>query len=376
MSTRTSTRVSKWASAVAILATIASVFIGVAPAQAAAETSASVAVPRAVETRAALSGADFNPGFIISDTNFYDRYAMTQTDIQTFLDTHVGACDNSNCLNIARTTSFSRPADAICAAYTGVANETTASIIFKVQTACGISAKVILVTLQKEQGLITNDGPSDSRLSRAMGYGCPDSSQGVCDAEYSGLYNQIYWAGRQFVRYGNPPGTSNYFTWYPVGSPVAVLYHPDSGRCGAAAVTIDPEQGHRGALLLHALPAERGSANALEPPLDRRLMLFLRQSQLLGLLQRLVRQPYSASGFSLRRDRSTCTCLTRTMCLMGTTPGPSNLYAMEALLLIGNDLELIVGFKNTKNICGKKCKFSTFIVMLYFLVFQWSKISI
>ncbi|CAN5211692.1 hypothetical protein BH11ACT4_BH11ACT4_02010 [soil metagenome] len=272
MSAVTHARIRALWSVVVVLATVASGLLTVAPAQAAADTRSAAAIsspgsvavtsPATMKASAAtLSGADFNPGFIISDANFYDRYAMTQTDIQIFLDSNVGACANSNCLNIARTSSFSRPADAVCAAYQGTANETTASIIFKVQTACGISAKVILVTLQKEQGLITNDGPSDSRLSRAMGYGCPDSAQGVCDAEYSGLYNQIYWAGRQFVRYGNPPGTSNYFTWYPVGTPVAVLYHPDSDRCGASAVTI---QNKATAALYYYTPYQPNAA-ALTP---------------------------------------------------------------------------------------------------------------
>jgi len=200
--------------------------------------SAAESTPIASSVRTVLSGTSFDPGYIISDGNFYDRYAMTELDIQNFLDSKIGTCNNSNCLNVARTTSFNRPADAICGAYSGVANELTSSIIFKVQTACGVSAKVVLVTLQKEQGLLSNNEPSSSRLSRAMGYGCPDSASGACDSEYGGLYNQIYWAARQFVRYSNPPGTSTYFTWYPVGSPVSILYHPDAGRCGAGAVTI------------------------------------------------------------------------------------------------------------------------------------------
>jgi hypothetical protein len=232
-----------WLALVACLAVLGSGLVAApaqaAPVAAASGASAASAAPAGRAVAPALSGSSFNPGYIISDTNFYDRYAMTEADIQTFLNTRIGGgCANANCLAVARTNTFDRAADAVCAPYRGAAAETTAAIIFKVQQACGISARVLLVTLQKEQGLLTNTAPSDAKVARAMGYACPDSAGGACDTLYAGLYNQIYWAGRQLVRYSNPPGTSNTYTWYPVGRPVAILYHPDSARCGASAVTI------------------------------------------------------------------------------------------------------------------------------------------
>ena len=62
-------------------------------------------------------------------------------------------------------------------------------LIYRVQVACGISAKAILVTLQKEQGLTTSSAPSDWNLRAAMGASCPDTEP--CDPAYSGVGPQI-----------------------------------------------------------------------------------------------------------------------------------------------------------------------------------------
>ena len=187
----------------------------------------------------AITGADFNPGYIISDANFYNPNAMSQPEIQAFLDARIGACQNSNCLNIKSVNTATRPADAMCREYVGGSNEPTSLVIFKVQQACDISAKVLLVNLQKEQGLVTHKAPSDARLDRAMGYACPDNpaAPGWCDPAYGGLYNQIYRSAWQFKRYGNPPGTSNFFNWYPVGVASQIRYSPNAA-CGSSSVVV------------------------------------------------------------------------------------------------------------------------------------------
>lgn len=192
-----------------------------------------VMAPAPADAARAISGSDFLPGNIISDDAFYDSSAMSEAEIQAFFDEKIGTCNNSNCLNIIRTDTFDRAADRnICTAYTGAAGELASTIIFKVQRACGISAKVLLVTLQKEQSLATATAPSESRLSRAMGYGCPDSAGGACDSRYYGLYNQLYNAAWQFKRYSTPtpwgrfqPGT------------IDIGYHPNSS-CGTQSVNI------------------------------------------------------------------------------------------------------------------------------------------
>jgi hypothetical protein len=52
-----------------------------------------------------------------------------------------------------------------------------------------VSPQIILVTLQKEQGLITMPSRNDSSLTAAMGYGCPDGSS--CNPSYAGFTKQV-----------------------------------------------------------------------------------------------------------------------------------------------------------------------------------------
>ena len=158
-----------------------------------------------------LNSADFNPGAIISDAQFFDENALTEAQIQAFLQSKIGTCTNSRCLNVYRMDTFTREATKVnnisplCSRYEGAASETAARIIYKVQKACHISAKVLLVTLQKEQGLVTSNGPSAAKLKIAMGYGCPDTAP--CDSLYFGFYNQVYSAASQFKRYTDPNST-------------------------------------------------------------------------------------------------------------------------------------------------------------------------
>lgn len=181
----------------------------------------------------ALSGSDFDAGNIISDSNFYNGAAMSEGEIQSFLERQVGTCANSNCLAVHREDTPTRTwSFGTCATYVGAPAESAARIIFKVQQACGLSAKVILVTLQKEQALITNSAPSDIVMRKAMGYACPDSS--VCDATYYGFFNQVFAAGRQLTWYGNPAGS---FTSIRVGQVNAILRYTDPG-CGTENVLV------------------------------------------------------------------------------------------------------------------------------------------
>jgi putative cell wall-binding protein len=187
--------------------------------------SALIAVQQVAPQQAkALSNSDFQAGYIISDANFYSTNAMSQAQIQTFLNAQEpGTCGANGCLKStlwpttskAEEISTSNPktkGNVLCQAYTSAGNETAAAIIFKVQQACDISAKVILVTLQKEEGLVSNASPSANNISIAMGYACPDSS--VCNSLYYGLFNQVYSGALQLNIYkeadfGIQPGVHN-----------------------------------------------------------------------------------------------------------------------------------------------------------------------
>ncbi len=195
----------------------------------------------APERTEAVTGNQFNPGYIISDQYFYDANAMTVAQIQSFLNAKIGTCSNSLCLNVLQTTSTAKAARnsptgvPVCKPYelpAATAVESAATIIFRVQQACGISAKVLLVTLQKEQGLVTKKAPSAAVLERAMGYGCPDSAGGACATEYYGFFNQVYSAAWQLKRYGTSPYVGNYQPGWE-----NIQYHPAT-TCGSSAVFV------------------------------------------------------------------------------------------------------------------------------------------
>lgn len=184
---------------------------------------------------AAVAG-DFDPGYIISDSQFYDPDGMTADEIKAFLNARIGACQNGKCLNVVKVPLESRPpryaADApyslVCDAITG-GDLWVWEVIYRVQVACGISAKVILVTLQKEQGLVTKTAPSDYALMYAMGYGCPDT--GGCTSAVAGLGYQLYQGARQLKTYKLWTG------WRFQPGPEYISYHP-SGSCGGTTVDI------------------------------------------------------------------------------------------------------------------------------------------
>jgi len=181
-------------------------------------------------------GAAFDPGNLISDSEFFTSGTMSVDEIQSFLNEQVLNCrDGYVCMKDYVETTFSRDASVLCKAYEGADNETSAQILRKVSDACGVSVEALLVLIQKEQSLVTHTWPSDWRFQKATGYACPDTAP--CDERYFGFYNQVYNAAKQFKRYSNPPGTSRFFTWFPVGSTSQVRLHPNAA-CGTTPVTI------------------------------------------------------------------------------------------------------------------------------------------
>ncbi len=173
---------------------------------------------------------DFDPGFLISDANFYDSLSMTEDEIQSFLDEQVcKPAEGVRCLADFTQTTSSQPTEGgqHCAAYRGARSEPASRIIAKVATACGISPRALLVLLQKEQSLLTR--PTQSGYERAMGYGCPDTAD--CDTDYFGFFNQVYNAAWQMRQYTEFPDRQ-----YRIGT-VEVGYHPNA-ECGASRVRI------------------------------------------------------------------------------------------------------------------------------------------
>ncbi|MDN3495372.1 hypothetical protein QL996_05490 [Planococcus sp. APC 4015] len=220
----------------ATLALVSGVLVAPAAATAvpAAETSVDQALGSPVK---AADLSQFKPGNIISDEVFYNRSTMTEAQVQWFLESKVPSCQSGyTCLKDWYDTSRTTNADAMCGSYSGGYRERASAIIYKVAQACGINPQAIITTLQKEQGLVTNSGPSTSRYTIAMGQGCPDTA--ACDTRYYGFFNQVYGAAWQLKRYGNPPGTSNYFNWYAPGNTWNVRFHPNAA-CGSTPVYIE-----------------------------------------------------------------------------------------------------------------------------------------
>lgn len=209
----------------------------------------SVAMPQT--TLSALSGSEFNAGRIIDDAVFFrSQPTMSVGEIQTFLNAKVPSCDTwgtqpygsttraayaaskgigtpFTCLKDYReNTAAGKPNQpGLCYGWGG-GEMSAAQIIYYVSESCGINTKVLLVLLQKEQGLITDDWPWPVQYKTATGFGCPDTA--ACDTQYYGFFNQLYNAARQYKLYAKYPEDYNY-------APKQTLYvkwHPDfdSGR--------------------------------------------------------------------------------------------------------------------------------------------------
>lgn len=199
----------------------------------------------------------FQPGNIIDDALFYNGSSMNASEIQSFLNQRLSSCRigtpgympgdpspsgsgniiASNCLKDFRQTTSSQPADQYCAAYVGAANETSAQIIEKVGRACGISQKVLLVMLEKEQSLLTDSWPVTRQYNYALGMNCPDSGPGGsanCDAASAGFSKQLYLGARQLKVYKGNPNSFNYKPFQDN----TIQWHPNTG-CGTSRVYIE-----------------------------------------------------------------------------------------------------------------------------------------
>jgi hypothetical protein len=108
--------------------------------------------------------------------------------------------------------------------------ETAAHIIWQTAQDFAINPQVLIVLLEKEQGLITDQWPNSRQYQTATGFGCPDTA--ACDTKYYGLKNQLRSAASLF-RTVLDGGWSN----YPAFQTVYVQYSPDAS-CGGSNVYI------------------------------------------------------------------------------------------------------------------------------------------
>ncbi|WP_390133300.1 hemagglutinin [Bifidobacterium apicola] len=175
----------------------------------------------------------FNPGEIITDHRFHDTVGMNADDVQAFLDQKGASCNGSTCLRIMRIDVPDRPGDGLCDAYKGGKGQSAAQIIDGAARSCGISQKVLLTMLQKEQHLVATDKPAtQAQLQSAMGLSCPDDAD--CDARYAGFFNQVYGAAHRFRYY------QAHRDQYPYKTKALndVRFSPDAS-CGSGEVYIE-----------------------------------------------------------------------------------------------------------------------------------------
>lgn len=201
----------------------------------------------------AANGSEFSAGNIISDSVMFNGQASSVSTIQNFLNSRVSRCTlgdpgkpaggiytfpsgyqttlANNCLKDYSASVPGLAADGICSAVSG-GNLTAAEMIYRIGAACNVSQQVLLVLLEKEQSLITDDFPAQSQYNSATGFNCPDTAP--CSSASAGFFKQVYSAARQLQVYG-----TGSFTWYPVGQVSQIRWQVDGLGCGSGPVLIE-----------------------------------------------------------------------------------------------------------------------------------------
>ncbi len=141
-----------------------------------------------------VSALEFNPHYIISDEEITNSSAMSLTEVQNFIKAKGGYLANY----LVDVDVINEPFRQMMAA----------DFIYERALQNGVNPKFILVLLQKEQSLITNQTPSQRDLDFATGYGCPDS--GSCSERWRGFAKQVNSASLQFRDYIDNPQSYRY----------------------------------------------------------------------------------------------------------------------------------------------------------------------
>jgi hypothetical protein len=117
--------------------------------------------------------AAFNPNNIIDDSIFDNVNSMSAGQIDAWLNSNFGS---TSCISTAHGFSAPDPTGYTpSGGFTYGGNVSAGQVIYDAAQAYGLNPEVLLVTLQKEQSLVTGDaGCSVLRYTGAVGYGCPD----------------------------------------------------------------------------------------------------------------------------------------------------------------------------------------------------------
>lgn len=164
--------------------------------------------------------ATFNPVLVCSDSTMSDWTSMSVDDIQAYLNTQPGI------LKSYHAPPFTPPLEPADPNATGAGlpdpaqvpsgQASAAQIIAGAARDWHINPKVLLVTLQKEQSLLTTKAPSQAKLNMAMGCGIFNGSTYT----YPGFGNQVWYAAAKLYAYGETnhrKGPCGYTAHNPVG---------------------------------------------------------------------------------------------------------------------------------------------------------------
>jgi hypothetical protein len=131
------------------------------------------------------SAASFDANDVIDDSIFDDTSSMNALQINNFLDNFPNSCISPNSgFEAIDPISYSPSAGYGYGGFT-----TAGQVIYDAANTYGLNPQVLLVTLQKEQSLVTGgsgicNASSQNQYSAAVGYGCPDSGSTY---SYSGV---------------------------------------------------------------------------------------------------------------------------------------------------------------------------------------------
>ncbi|WP_394215516.1 S-layer homology domain-containing protein [Brachybacterium vulturis] len=177
----------------------------------------------------------FSANYLITETMMWNSGYLTRAEVDDVLEDRGARCvdgtDGAPCLKNLRADTPERPATDYCAAIPAVSDATAARIITDVALACDVNPAVLIVMLQKEQGLITTRDATQKQLDEALGFRCPDFEG--CAEEYKGFTHQIYHAASRLQEYGDP---DKHFT-YQAGGTYDIQYSPYP-FCGYGEVQI------------------------------------------------------------------------------------------------------------------------------------------
>ncbi len=174
--------------------------------------------------------ASFNKNNIMNDAVFDDYSTMSASQIQSFLNQFSSSCLKN--YKAAYPQSYSTYGSKV----------TAATVIRRASLLWHINPRVILATLEKEEGLVTGgSGCASWRYNSAMGFDCPDS--GACPGPGSAGFSRQVTKGSWQLKF-NKERAYGHTSWDGDGSVNYIGYMTQGYRARKAGGTVTYYDGH------------------------------------------------------------------------------------------------------------------------------------